>query len=239
MKFKKIFFAFMVASSTLLSQEARADNTYMLLLPPSYPLMASLSSGFNFAIVGGGIFARGKTRDNVLGVSPWQRGWISKNPNLEVSVGYTFFEHLGVGLQGSTAILSSNVYFHGPINENLAVGAKIGVLSSLYTTLTLHPTHLSFLSVTPAFILNQFGAPSKIELDNREDPFNQPPQVEKIGQSRFILNAQLSGGVHVWAMDLGLIVAYGYAPGNGLLNSYVFDDTITKHFFRTSLAVEF
>jgi len=237
MKNIKIFARLAVISVLYSSKIYSHELLYFPLVPASEQLKANVEEGFNYDLGLGYVLGRGKARDNFLGVGPWEAGWVGSTPEIELGLNYGFNEKFKIGIQIPSSLISSNVFAHYSFNPYLGVGAKLGVLSSLYAVITAQSDNGLFVSLTPSIQLVEFGNPSKAELNESE--FLQPTVMKSYSQSRYLMQVQASFGIHHDPFDAALYVAYAHAPGNGIYNFGIFEDILLRDFVRAGLKWEF
>lgn len=222
----------MVASISLTSVHAGEFNSAPWFSPTTLPLKAEPEEDFNFMLFGGAGFAHGKGRVNFFSVDPWSKGWISRLPHIELGFSYSPDRKFQFGFQVPLLILSSTFNFHYALNKYFATGAKLGLFSSLYATASWESKDHWFFSFSPALGINQFGL--------AEGSTESTSPLTKIDESRFTAGGQIAIGNHFNPMDLALVVGYDYAlGGEGIENSFIFDDVLMRHFLRAGVAMVF
>jgi hypothetical protein len=194
----------------------------------SDPVNSKIENGWNFLVLGGAIFSTGKLRANFLGVSPWERGWISRFPQIEFGASYAPNSDWEFGLQVPLLIVSTTINAYYRINDFVKVGMKVGYLSTLSSTFSVYPMQDWFISLTPSISFVRFGFPPSKHTN------------ETLVQSRMTVNGQFAFGRHVDPLDLAFLIGYSYAMGEqGVENSIIFDDTLMRHFVKADIALVF
>jgi hypothetical protein len=223
--------------SMLGSEGVEANLVLPWRTPTSHPMHSKIEEGWNWLVLGGAALSNGKTRVNFWGTDPWETGWVSQTPWLELGIAYAPSQKWEFGFQAPLTVLSSTFNLNYALNDSIKLGAKLGWAQSLSVTWTHFFEDRFFFSVTPSAGLNVFGFPESREVNAAE--LFEPVRLEKLNQSRFLLGGQLSLGRQLDPVDLAVLVNYDYAPGNGIDNSWFLDDSLLKHFLKVSLAASF
>lgn len=224
---------------TLVFSEIYANNSIPWITPTSDPVQSKIEEGWNFLILGGASFAHGKSRGNFLETGPWEHGLVSRTPWLELGFSYAPTSNWEFGLQVPLTVLSSTINAYYRVNDFVKFGLKVGGFSTLSTTFSIYPMTNWFISATPSVGFVRFGFPPSKTVNTTPFLSSNPPTYETLHQSRMTINGQLAFGRHLDPVDIALLLNYAYAPGNGIDNSYVLDDTLMKHFFRLAVGLVF
>lgn len=226
--------SFFIAASVA---DIYANNTVIWVGPTADPVNSKIQEDWSYLLNVGLNSGKGKSRGTFLGTTPWERGWVSNNLCLEGGFNFAPSSDWQFGLQIPISFLSTSFNTYYRLNDHVKFGVKVGVFSALTTTLTAYASKDTFFSLTPSVGFNRFGFPNNDTKNSAE--FLATPVYEKINPSRFTLGGQVAVGRHLNAIDLAFLVQYAYAPGNGIYNSFIFDDTLIKHFLKASVAIVF
>jgi hypothetical protein len=219
------------------SSAAKADPVLPWATPTSNPLNSRIEEGWNWLMVGGAHHGHGKSRQNFVDTTPWERGWLSAFPWAELGMAYAPNTKWEVGLQVPLTVISSTVNVYYGLNDSVKLGAKLGLLQTFSVTLSHFTEDRFFFTVSPNVGLNWFGFPPSRDVNVSE--LLEPLRIEELNQSRYFVGGQLSVGRQIDPVDLALFVSYNFAPGAGIDNSFIFDDTLLKHFVKAGLTVSF
>jgi hypothetical protein len=233
----KNIFSIFVALLILAASDTYANKSIPWVGPTTDSLNSKIEEGWNHLLIGGANYDYGKSRTNFLGVDEWQRGWVSKTPWLEYGFAYAPNSNWEFGLQIPITVLSLTLNTYYSVNDFLKLGIKIGAISSLSSTFTVYPMTDWFISATPSVGFIDFGRGRSKTVNTA--PIFSAPKYELIRSSRMIYNGQLAFGRHIDPVDVALLINYSYSPGNGIDNSYVFDDTLMNHFLRICVGFVF